>query len=215
MTDSPNSVAHRTVNATITVTAAKDIPAGEELTISYTDIRQPSASRAERLLSWGIKCTCPLCSASATDLAASDARLAEITNLEERLDDPQAEGVTAEDGARLVKLSEEEGLHVSLGKTYARAALNFALTGEPVRAQGYAKRAVDVLVREFGEDNGDVKGMRILAADPKEHWSWGLRRKGAEGKGMEEPKEEPVQVEDGPGEELGDDGLPVGNIFAD
>lgn len=168
-------------NATMYVTAVTDISAGTELTISYTDVLLPSAERHARLSTgWKFECGCQLCASGAAGLAASDAALVAAKELESRLDDPAAEGMNADDGARLVDILKTEGLHVVLGRAYARAALNYALFGKHDTAQKWAGDAAKVLERELGDGHPDVKGMKVMAKDPKEHWSWGILRKGAE-----------------------------------
>lgn len=57
--------------------AARDIPAGAEITSEYCDTLQPHAVRAEALKPYGIRCTCAAC----TDPAASDANRLRISRV--------------------------------------------------------------------------------------------------------------------------------------
>ncbi len=127
----------------------RDIAPGEELTVTYIDAMIPRAERQQRLREWGFNCTCPHCRATEAEGAASDARLQKIIELEKKLDDFSDMSVTAETGAQVVALYEEERLDLYLGHVYTRAALNFALFGETEKAQKYAEFAVGAVEREF------------------------------------------------------------------
>ena len=40
-----------------------------------------------------------------------------------------------------------------------------------------ARAAVDAIIREVGPNSKDADSMRLLAENPREHWTWGKRRK--------------------------------------
>lgn len=168
---------------THTTVAARDILPGEELSISYIDLMISREERRSRLRRWGFECSCSHCSMSDSEAAASDARIHKIEELEAALENFNETIVTAETGAELVELYEKERLDVYLGEVYTRAALNFALFGEEDKARRYALAAVEAVERESGKNAGDAKAMRILAENPRAHWTWGRRRKGKSGKG--------------------------------
>ncbi|CAJ2502473.1 Uu.00g098670.m01.CDS01 [Anthostomella pinea] len=168
---------YRISNMTHTTVAVRTIAPGEELSISYVDLLLTHAERRALLHKWGFECACAQCSQSAADTAASDARLRQIAKLKAELGDFSTTKVTAETGGEMVGLYEDEGLHTYLGNAYTRAALNFALFGEEERAREYAGMAVEALELEMGPGTGDARAMRILAEDPRKHWTWGKRRK--------------------------------------
>ncbi|RYP93283.1 hypothetical protein DL770_000572 [Monosporascus sp. CRB-9-2] len=169
----PN-VHYRITNTTHTTIAARDISPGEELSISYTGLTLPWHERRSRLSSkWGFNCTCSHCSMSADEATASDARLSTITQLAADLGNFKEGLVTAETGAELVKLYEQERLDIHMGRALTLAALNFALFGEMERAQEYARAAVQAVEM----DPVDLDSMKILAENPRAHWTWGKRRK--------------------------------------
>ncbi|KAI1103008.1 SET domain-containing protein [Jackrogersella minutella] len=178
----PN-IHYRIVNMTHTTVAARDIEAGEELSISYIELKLSREERRSRLRRWGFECSCSHCRMSDDEVAASDARLREIEELESALNNFNETVVTAETGAKLVELYEKEKLDIYLGQVYTQAALNFALYGEEEMARKYARAAVEAVERESGPNAADAKAMRILAENPKAHWTWGKRRKGISGKG--------------------------------
>ncbi|KAI1501958.1 hypothetical protein F5X99DRAFT_408577 [Biscogniauxia marginata] len=172
----PN-VHYRINNMTHTTVAVRDIPPGEELSISYIDLLLPRADRRRRLHKWGFECGCAQCAMGADGTAASDARLRRIARLKADLGAFNRTVVAADTGAELVALYEAERLDSYLGNAYTRAALNYALFGEEEKARAYAGAAVEALEREYGPGFGDAKAMRVLAENPRAHWTWGKRRK--------------------------------------
>ncbi|KAI5926916.1 hypothetical protein F4810DRAFT_723343 [Camillea tinctor] len=172
----PN-VHYRLSNLTHTTVAVRDIAPGEELSISYIDLLLSHADRTQRLSKWGFQCSCAQCTAGANETAASDARLKRIAQLKADLETFNHTVVTAETGAELVALYHAERLDSYLGHAYTRAALNFALFGDEDRAREYAAAAVDALEREMGPGVADARAMKVLAENPREHWTWGKRRK--------------------------------------
>ena len=161
---------------THTTVAVRDIAPGEELTVSYIDATLPRDERQERLRDWGFNCTCSQCAQSDLDSALSDGRVARIRSLERDLDNFAEMSVTADTGSELVDLYEKERLHIYLGAALTRAAINYALFGEAKKASEYAAAAAEAVARENGPLAADIKPMKVLAADPKNHWSWGKRR---------------------------------------
>ncbi|KAK4038063.1 SET domain-containing protein 5 [Parachaetomium inaequale] len=61
--------------------AARDIPTGEEITISYIPLGLPTPTRAQKLQQWDFTCHCPLYTARQPQHDASDARRREIDTL--------------------------------------------------------------------------------------------------------------------------------------
>ncbi|EON98275.1 putative lysine methyltransferase protein [Phaeoacremonium minimum UCRPA7] len=171
----PN-VAYRITNITHITTAIRDIAPGEELTISYINANLPRSERQERLSQWGFQCRCAHCSMGDAEAEASDARVRLIAELETELDDPFSKKVTAETGAQLVALYEEERLDIYLGPAYTRAALNYGLFAEEKKAKEYAQKAIGALTRQSGPKAGDLPSLEALAQDPRSHWTWGKRK---------------------------------------
>ncbi|KAI2775226.1 SET domain-containing protein [Daldinia loculata] len=178
----PN-IHYRISNMTHITVAARDIELGQELSISYIELMLPREARRSRLRNWGFECACSHCSMSDEEVATSDARLQKIEELETALENFNQTIVNADTGAQLADLYEKERLDVYLGRVYTRAALNFALFGEENKAQKYALAAVEAVERELGPNAADAKAMRILAENPKAHWTWGKGRRGSLGKG--------------------------------
>ncbi|KAL2165988.1 hypothetical protein VTG60DRAFT_3478 [Thermothelomyces hinnuleus] len=87
----PN-VHYRISDLTHTTVAVRDIPAGEELTISYIYGLKPRAERLEQLSEWGFTCTCPQCALSEPEAGASDNRIRQIKMLEDEIEELVAKG---------------------------------------------------------------------------------------------------------------------------
>ncbi|KAK0738193.1 hypothetical protein B0T18DRAFT_483179 [Schizothecium vesticola] len=157
------------------VYAVRDIFPGEELTISYVDVTQPSPKR-QSLLSqtWSFTCTCPRCTAEPHVLAESDARCDHLNRLRRELDDYSA-SATPEKAELLVTLYELEGLEVRMYEAYYRAALEWNGVGDSGRAVRYARLCLDRGLLLRGPDRPFVESMRALVADPTGHWSWRFR----------------------------------------
>ncbi|KXX78306.1 SET domain-containing protein 5 [Madurella mycetomatis] len=139
-----------------TVTAFHDILPGEEITISYSPFGLTSQARQQTLLQkWGFRCTCPLCSASPSVLAASDARRQKIAVLGEEvikmLDRGEAPKRAAEMYEEVVEAVKEEGLVPHLGAHYE-------VLGRLYLAAGDKKKGVD-LVRKGVEESRGFEGV--------------------------------------------------------
>lgn len=63
------------------VIAFRDIEPGEELSLSYVDVGKTHEERQRALQRWGFTCTCAMCTAPASEIAASDARRTRIRAL--------------------------------------------------------------------------------------------------------------------------------------
>jgi hypothetical protein len=168
----------------------RDIPAGEELTISYIYGQALQAERQSQLNAWGFACSCKQCTLPPREAAASDTRIRQIKALEDEIeakmtarDNKGGEGVRAEMGGKLVEMYLEERLDAYLGPTYTRAALIYSMFGHEEKAREYAGEAVKALEREYGDAATDGESMRLLREDPKGHWSWGLKVVSGRGKG--------------------------------
>ncbi|KAL0939516.1 HET domain containing protein [Colletotrichum truncatum] len=168
----PNVAFHIGTDGRHKTTVVRPVKPGEELTISYLDQLDVRSLRQERArIAWGFDCGCSQCSLAKRKAAASDKRLVEIQDTERKLSDITAK-VTTSLIEKLLKLYEEERLESKLAGAYTLAALNFNLLGDKNKATKYAKLAVEAGVIENGSDAPDVEAMRVLAADPKKHFTW-------------------------------------------
>ncbi|KAK3300599.1 uncharacterized protein B0H64DRAFT_428639 [Chaetomium fimeti] len=172
-----------------TTVAVRDIPAGEELTISYIYTGIARSKRLSQLDQWGFACSCQQCTLNTTESGASDNRIRQIKDLEAEIEELMSQkrrgvGLRPEMGGKLVQLYREERLDAYLAPAYTRAALIYAMFADEDRAREYAAEAVAALERETGPRAKDGESMRRLAEAPRGHWAWGVKvRKGRGGGG--------------------------------
>ncbi len=173
------SLHYRISNHTHTTIAVRDIPVGEELTVSYIYGQVIKSERQSQLSDWGFTCSCPQCTLSPLESGASDARIRHIKTLEDEIESlmsrPGGEGMRPEMGGKLVEMYLAERLDAYLSPTYTRAALIYSMFGNEERAKEYAREAVGALERETGPHARDIESMAMLAENPRAHWSWGIK----------------------------------------
>lgn len=156
--------------------AVRDIPAGEELTLSYMNPFETHAVRQQHIMgSWGFKCTCQHCSMSEKAIHESDARLYEIDELEAELGNFASSKASVKMIERLLELYSKEKLDAKVHGAYVLAALNYNLYGDLTNARKFANLAIETGIVEYGEDAEDVEAMRALAKDPERHFTWRKR----------------------------------------
>ena len=162
--------------------ASRTILAGEEITIPYINILQPREDRQFALSNyWGFKCTCSLCSSSATHTHASDARIRRITLLQNALADWSSASVGSPSTAeKLIQLYNEEGIHAAKGTGHMFAALAYNAVGDTGKAREHAEKALEAGLVNNGHgsgEEGDESEMRGLLGWPEGHWSFMARRR--------------------------------------
>lgn len=74
-----------------------------------------------------------------------------------------------------VSLYRKERLEYKMAEAYTLAALNYNLFGKADMVKKYALLAVEAGLIESGPDAADVQQMKIIADDPKSHWSWNMK----------------------------------------
>eukprot|EP00933_Yihiella_yeosuensis_P003093 TRINITY_DN10547_c0_g1_i2.p1 TRINITY_DN10547_c0_g1~~TRINITY_DN10547_c0_g1_i2.p1 ORF type:complete len:377 (-),score=63.87 TRINITY_DN10547_c0_g1_i2:69-1199(-) len=142
--------------------AAEEIPAGEELTISYIELRLPREERRQRLReNYGFECHCSAC--SRPDVEASDNRRTQL----KRLDDEIRTAGSTKDPHRALK----EGLHLwSRQKWNCLSAVEFAAKGgDFIAAMKWARRGVECSKMGHGPNHRDTKFLKTIAKDPNMH----------------------------------------------
>ncbi|GKT45666.1 SET domain-containing protein 8 [Colletotrichum spaethianum] len=119
--------------------AARDIDAGEEVTITYAPLVQTTDERRARLAQWGFTCNCAACTARDDDKQRVEMkRLTGLIEMELGRDD--FGGDVLPDAEKLVKLVEEVGLVDYLGKAYKYAAYAASRSGKFGAARKWAKK---------------------------------------------------------------------------
>ncbi|KAI3342053.1 hypothetical protein F4824DRAFT_272332 [Ustulina deusta] len=156
--------------------AVRDIEPGEELTISYIDALEIRSVRQERMQnSLGFSCACSHCTLPKRESDASDSRLLAISRIESELSDFNSRASSPAMIEEYVDLYRTEGLEYKIAGAYTLAALNYNLFGKAGLAKKYARLSVEAGLVESGPHATDVRQMRILADDPRSHWSWNMK----------------------------------------
>ncbi|CAJ1336242.1 unnamed protein product [Effrenium voratum] len=141
--------------------AMSEIPAGQEMCITYCDLRAPREARRQVLQAkYGFLCTCPACEdaagadpAGADASAASDARRIEIRRLMEQGGKHSAEEV--------LRLMDEEGLaDLTLRGLACLDAAAELRRADPVAAARWARKAYVCFSRSRGPDSDLARGAK-------------------------------------------------------
>ncbi|KAI1200724.1 hypothetical protein F5X97DRAFT_340201 [Nemania serpens] len=133
----------------VKVVAFRDIEIGEEITISYIPLNHPREKRQHDLRRWGFDCNCSLCTASKTDIAASDYRREKIASLQKDV----LKAISELDGSTAVRavyeilaLVEAEDIPTMVASQYEVLARLFWKAGETESATAYARKSLDTLI---------------------------------------------------------------------
>lgn len=130
--------------------AMTKIQPGEELCITYCDLREPRDGRRDVLRAkYGFLCSCPAC--CHTDIETSDARRTEIARLQENLAAAQpADGV--EMAKRVLQLLDDEGVaDLTLrGLACTEAVRHCEALADPEQARSWAEKAYDFFSKARG-----------------------------------------------------------------
>ncbi|KAL6154239.1 hypothetical protein ACJQWK_01835 [Exserohilum turcicum] len=159
------------------VHAIRPINPGEEITITYIDNEKPRARRMAKLhLNWGFTCSCSACSVNIAQAADSDARIAQIGQLEKVLDDwTDASGASVSMAELLVSLYQQERLWAGLATAYQYAAETHASFGRKWDAVKYARLSLEYSLLDKGWADPDVAAMKKMAEEPEQTWAWKKR----------------------------------------
>ncbi|KAI3330398.1 hypothetical protein F4824DRAFT_344687 [Ustulina deusta] len=133
----------------VKVVAFRDIEMGEEITISYIPMNYPREKRRRDLGRWGFECKCSLCTASKTEIAASDYRRGKIASLQEESIRAigELDGTTAVRAAyEILALVEAEDIPTMVASQYEILARLFWKAGDTETAMKYAQQSLDTLI---------------------------------------------------------------------
>jgi hypothetical protein len=112
---------------------------------------------------------------------ASDARIAQILDLQQHFADYSKESVaTPEMAETLISLYEQERLYSRMYEVYTYAAIEYNAVGKPWEAIKYARLAIQHGFIARGAKDQDSYELYELAEDPWEHWSYLMRQKAQE-----------------------------------
>mmetsp|Transcript_61898 Transcript_61898/g.200568 ORF Transcript_61898/g.200568 Transcript_61898/m.200568 type:complete len:226 (+) Transcript_61898:280-957(+) len=157
--------------------ASRDVTAGEELCIFYSDVRAPWEERREELLlRYGFGCHCAACASTGSDTGSSDRRRTRMLELDSEIGrvgaaDPEQGLLCARE---LLNLYDEEGLHT---QSFRKRACFFMFQLSLLRrdleeARHWAQRAWKYSELSFGADHSDTQLLSKFARDPSAHPAW-------------------------------------------
>ncbi|KAH9820107.1 hypothetical protein DFH28DRAFT_1052408 [Melampsora americana] len=156
--------------------AIRDISPGEELTISYRDMKLTREERRRELKHYGFECQCSLCSLPSHAVAVSDSRIQQIDELTIHLIDwsptSKATPTMAEHVLELYKL---ERLDAGLEEAYTMVSLAYNAVGESQRASMYASLAIARGIILNGPKWEEYDAVLELERSPETHWSYKRR----------------------------------------
>ncbi|RYP23565.1 hypothetical protein DL765_001079 [Monosporascus sp. GIB2] len=164
-----------------TIHAIKDICAGEEITIDYSDGGPSDTRRAKLRQSFGFDCDCVVCSLPPAELKASDDRRRRIQALDEAVGNPSRmmsnPAASLADCFALLRVLEEEYPHTTsalASRLYYDAFQIAVAHGDRARGKVFAERAYKARVVMEGEDSPETKKMKALSLNPSSHSSFGI-----------------------------------------
>ncbi|KAF1845543.1 SET domain-containing protein [Cucurbitaria berberidis CBS 394.84] len=165
----------------LTIHACKDINAGEEICISYLDSSENYASRQRDLKAgFGFDCTCKLCVLPPPQRQQSDARLDEITKLDDIVGDGMsiiARPMTCLHHVHTIiqLLKEEHFTDARVARAYYDALQIAIANGDQARAKVFADRACAERVVLEGEDSPEAKRLKGFGENPSTHMLYGTK----------------------------------------
>ncbi|KAK2037599.1 SET domain-containing protein 5 [Colletotrichum somersetense] len=123
--------------------AARDIRAGEEVTVTYAPLAQATDERRARLAQWGFTCYCAACEARDDDEQRVEMRRL-MGVIEAELGRTDFGRDVQPDAEKLVRLVEEVGLADYLVKAYKYAAYAASRSGKFGAARRWARKELAV-----------------------------------------------------------------------
>ncbi|KAG9037148.1 hypothetical protein FRB95_006702 [Tulasnella sp. JGI-2019a] len=150
------------------VHALKDIMAGEEILLSYTDTKQPRSDRqAFLLMHYHFDCACPVCSLPQVEADESDARLLKIHNLYKKLNTWTEDKIDGIEAIRIVneiwETGDEEGYTGERAQLASNAGLISTAHSDVESARTWYMLAAQAAIYEFGADSPRVTELMRLA----------------------------------------------------
>ncbi|KAL2268232.1 hypothetical protein VTJ83DRAFT_3078 [Remersonia thermophila] len=151
----------------VSIRAARDLEAGEEITHSYIPIGAPTSERAKRLSRWGFTCRCSLCEADAEAREASDKRRAEIQQLRDHAIRAYQAGRAYQAlrfTRQVINLLGPEGLWQLYPEQYENVARIFYTLRDRANAEKYANMSLGLLAEQGEIPRADREAVERLLA---------------------------------------------------
>jgi hypothetical protein len=175
---------------TLSVTAARHISAGEEITFAYTDVLECRASRRKVLLETRhFECVCDACdNPRPEEVAASDRRREELKNWARTApvmwmwlsDFSLPDDYVLQPHLRALELMQEEGLHLPQRAEHLSAIVNaYSAMGDRVKFIEWMEK-----LEEYRRSTGNIREaekIRRLIVTPELDSEWEIRAKAQAG----------------------------------
>jgi hypothetical protein len=169
----------------LTIHAIKDIPKGEEITISYLGSRRGRGLRQEELRrNFKFTCSCALCSLAPDQSRESDSRLNRVHELDCIIAQGGIQGLVAPAQRMLSYVDEQVQIWnestpdiIGLVRAYPDAFQICIANGDLARASVFAERCLSLYLITGGDDSPEIPEYRELVQDPKLHQYYGMSMK--------------------------------------
>jgi hypothetical protein len=166
----------------LTIHAVKDIPKGEEITISYLSSRRDRRWRQEELRkNFKFTCSCALCSLALDQSRESDSKLNRVHILDCIIEQGGVQGLVSPAQRMLSYVDEQVQLWneptpdiIGLVRAYPDAFEIAIANGDLARARVFAERCLSLYRITGGDDSPEVPQYSELVQDPKRHRYYGL-----------------------------------------
>lgn len=154
--------------------ANRSIKKGEEVCITYGEIREAKLERQEWLKrSLGFDCGCEACSAPEGETSTSDWRRLKIKQIDDLTDKLQPRPLELiKEVNNALKLLEEEGLVVGAFDLANEALMICAWYGDRLNASRWIDKASELLEKESGISSTQYKEVEGWKGDPTLHPAW-------------------------------------------
>ncbi|KAF2010835.1 SET domain-containing protein [Aaosphaeria arxii CBS 175.79] len=169
----------------LTIHAVKDIPKGEEITISYLSSRRGRRWRQEELRNqFKFTCSCALCSLAPVQSRESDSKLNRVHELDCIIEQGGVQGLVSSAQRMLNYVDEQVQLWneptldiIGLTRAYPDAFEIAIANGDLARARIFAERCLSLYRITGGDDSPEVPQYSELVQDPTRHLYFGMSMK--------------------------------------
>ena len=154
--------------------ANREIRKGEEICITYGDIREARSERRKWLkTTFGFDCGCEACSYSDEQTSESDRRRIEIKQIEASTARTRLQPLQLIKQVNIaLKLQEEEGIVLGAASLAFEALTTAVWFGERMNGIRWIYRTLELLELECGKWSTRYKGVEAWKGEPTLHPSW-------------------------------------------
>ncbi|KAJ1307421.1 hypothetical protein OPQ81_001523 [Rhizoctonia solani] len=164
----------------LVVHAIKDIPKGQEILTTYMNTKRRRSERQAHLRAvYHFDCACSVCALPKEESAASDRRLAQMTDAYSMFSMWGSAGIKGAEAIKIAKriwaIGETEGYISERGQLAADAAQVAAAHADAKAARQWATLANKWYAIELGADSRQCEIARAIMRSPESHSAWSTR----------------------------------------